>query len=206
MTKPAAYFGLTGGIASGKTACAGYLAELGARIVDADRIGHDLLLSSGAAYNEIVEAFGESVLDAGREVDRRRLGALVFSDAAKLSRLNAVLHPRIIRQVEETASRLRAENPQAVVIVDAALIFESGIGGHFSKIIVAWCRPEQQVERLIGKNGFSREEAEQRIRSQMPAEEKRRRADFVIDTSGSIEETARQVQALFPKLQQLAGK
>ena len=204
MSVSAHYFGLTGGIASGKSTVAAMFRELGARIIDADKVGHELLLPSSPAYPELVAAFGNEILNSAGEIDRRRLGPLVFSDPAKLQQLNRITHRRIIDRIEQVALEYNAQDPQTVVIVDAALIYETGIGGRFVKIIVAWCRPEQQIERLMAKTGVSREEAERRIASQMPAEEKRRCADFVIDCTGSLEETCRQVESLFPKLQQLA--
>lgn len=203
MSVSAPSFGLTGGIASGKTSVAAMLRELGAYIVDADKIGHEMLLSTSPAFPELVAAFGRGILDSAGRVDRSKLGPLVFAEPAKLQQLNRIVHPRIIERIGWLTAEQHNKNPEAVVVVDAALIYETGIPGRFLKTIVAWCRPEQQVERLIAKTGLSREEAENRIASQMPAEEKRRRADFVIDCSGSLEETRRQVQELYPVLQQL---
>jgi dephospho-CoA kinase len=196
-------FGLTGGVACGKSTVARFFQDLGARIIDADRIGHELIEPGRAAYQEIVRRFGEEILDPTGAIDRRKLGARVFADAEHLRQHNALLHPRIIARVGELAREHQARDAHAVVIVDAALIFESGIGGTLRKVIVAWCRPEQQLERLMAKTGLSRDEAERRIRAQMPLEEKRRRADYVIDCSGSKEETRRQVEALFPELERL---
>jgi dephospho-CoA kinase len=204
MKVSARYFGLTGSIACGKSTVAAMLRELGAHIIDADKIGHEMLLPSSAAFPELVAAFGRGILDSAGHVDRGKLGPLVFSHPAKLQQLNRIVHPRIIERTGQLAEEHCAENPGTVVIVEAALIFETGIPGRFVKTIVAWCRPEQQIERLIAKAGLSREEADRRIASQMPAEEKRRRADFVIDCSGSLEDTRRQVEALYPGLQQLA--
>jgi dephospho-CoA kinase len=198
-----AYFGLTGGIASGKSTVAKMFEDMGAWIVDADKVGHEVLLSSHPAYQEIVHYFGDEILDSTGEIDRKQLGALVFADAKKLKVLNAIVHPSIIARVDHLASEYAASHPKAVVLVDAALIFEAGIGGSFRKVIVAWCRPEEQVERLMGKAGFTRGEAERRIAAQMPPEEKRKRADFVIDCSGTLAETQSQVQELFPKLEHL---
>ena len=197
-------FGLTGGIASGKSTVARMFEELGAKIIDADRVGHELLRAPLPAYREIVARFGKDVLDATAEIDRQRLGALVFTDREKLRQLNAILHPRIIERVDELAAQYCAQHPRALVFVDAALIYEAGIADRFSRILVAWCWPEQQVERLMRKPGVSREEAEQRITAQMPAEEKRHRADYVIDCSGTKEDTRRQVKALYPELKRLA--
>ena len=197
------YFGLTGGVASGKSTVARMFEELGAKVIDADRIGHELLGSTQPPYNEIVRRFGKEVLDASGEIDRRRLGAIVFSDAAKLRELNAILHPRIIERVEADAQRYRAQDPRAVILVDAALIFEAGIGSRFEKLLVAWCPPEMQIERLMAKAGLSRKKAEQRVASQIPSDEKRRRADYVIDCSGSLEDTRKQVERLFLELRRI---
>ncbi len=199
------YFGLAGGIACGKSTVARYFQDLGAEVIDADRIGHELIQPQLPAYRELVEAFGEGILGPANEIDRKRLGAIVFADDLKLHRLNVILHPRIIARVEELAREASSARPRSVVIVDAALIFEAGIGGRFRKVIVAWCRPEQQLERCMAKAGLSRAEAERRIQSQMSADEKRRRADFVVDCSGTLEETRRHVEALYPKLQRLTA-
>ncbi len=204
MNFSARYFGLTGGIASGKSTVAAMLSDLGAYIIDADKIGHEMLLLTSPAYPELISAFGRGILDSAGRIDRKKLGTLVFSDPAKLQQLNRIVHPRIIEQASRLAVQHCSQNPGAVVVVDAALIYETSIPGRFAKTIVAWCRPEQQIERLIAKTGLSREEAERRITSQMPAEEKRRRADFVVDCSGSLEDTRRQVETLYPVLKQLA--
>lgn len=177
--------------------------ELGARIIDADRLGHELIRAPLPAYQDIVRRFGDEILDPSAEIDRRRLGAAVFSDAEKLRELNAIVHPRIIERVEELANQYLSQNARAVVLVDAALIYEAGIGGRFEKMIVAWCRPEQQVERLMAKSGVSPEEAARRIATQIPVEEKRQRADYVIDCSGSLEFTQEQVATLYPELKRL---
>jgi dephospho-CoA kinase len=199
------YFGLTGGVASGKSTVARMLEGLGARIIDADRVGHELLRASQATYHELLRGFGNEILDSRGEIDRRRLGAIVFADPAKLRDLNSILHPRIMARVEELAAQYHAESPCAVIVVDAALLFEAGIGGRFTKVLVVWCRPEQQIERLMAKAELSRQEAEQRIAAQMPVDQKRRRADYEIDSSGTLENTRAQVEALYPGLQRLAS-
>lgn len=200
------YFGLTGGVASGKSTVARMFEELGAKIIDADRIGHELLRAPHPAYQEVVQRFGKEILDSSGAIHRKRLGAIVFADEAKLRDLNAVLHPRIIERVEELARGYHAQDPRRVILVDAALICEAGIGGRFRKLIVAWCRPEQQIERLMQKAGVSREEAERRIAAQIPSEEKRRRADYVIDCSGGLENTRLQVQTLYAELKKLPAE
>ena len=199
------YFGLTGGAASGKSTVARMFQDLGARIIDADRIGHEMLRSSRPAHAEVLRQFGREILDESGEIDRSRLGRIVFGDPQKLQQLNAIVHPRIIARVEDLAAQYHADDPGAVILVDAALIFEAGIGGRFDKVVVAWCRPEQQIERLMAKSGLTREEAERRIAAQMPAEEKRRRADYLIDCSGSLESTREQVRRVYADLVRQVG-
>ena len=197
-------FGLTGGIASGKSTVARFLEALGAKVVDADRVGHELLLASGPVHHKIVAQFGREILKPGGEIDRARLGSMVFADPQKLDELNAIVHPALIARVDELAAELHARHPRAVILVDAALIYEANLAARFAKIVAAWCRPEQQIERLMAKTGLDRQNAVRRIKSQIPAEEKRRRSDYVIDCSGTIEETRTQAEALYPKLERIA--
>ncbi len=178
---------------------------MGAYIFDADQVGHEVTEPGLAAYQEVVNRFGKDILDSGGRIDRRKLGPKVFADLRQLQRLNAIVHPHIIARVKKMAAGEYKRNPHAVVIVDAALIFEAGLGGTLRRVIVAWCRPEQQLERLIAKTGLSREEAERRIKAQMPVEEKRRQADFEIDCSGPLEQSQAQVKAIYPELLRLMG-
>ncbi|MGH9355540.1 MAG: dephospho-CoA kinase [Terriglobia bacterium] len=194
-------FGLTGGIASGKSTVAGFFTELGARVVDADQIAHEVLRSPGAVFQEVMQRFGAGILDRTGEIDRRKLGAIVFADEARLHQLNAITHPAIKARINEITADLHRQSPGAVILVDAALMFESGSSATFRKVVVAWCRPEQQIERLISKSEMSREQAERRIAVQMPAEEKRRRADFVVDCSGTLEETRAQTASVYSRLE-----
>lgn len=199
-------FGLTGGIACGKSTVARYFKDLGAHIIDADRVGHELIEPGRAAYEEIVERFGIEILDSGGRIDRKKLGPKVFADPQQLAVLNAILHPRIIAQMRELVVEHQRGNPDAVIIIDAPLIFESGMDGTLCKVMVVWCRPDQQLERLIAKRGISPEEAEQRIEAQMPLEEKCRRADYVIDCSGTLEESRTQAEALYLRLRRIVEK
>ena len=196
-------FGLTGGVACGKSTVARFFQDLGAYIIDADRIGHEMIEPGRAAYHEILQHFGKDLLDASGHIDRKKLGPIVFSDPQELHTLNSIVHPRIIARTQELAAEHQKQNPHAVVIVDAALIFESRIGGSLKKVIVAWCRPEQQLERLMAKAGISREEAERRIHVQMPVEEKRRRADYVIDCSGTLDHSRAQAEAIYTELRRI---
>jgi dephospho-CoA kinase len=197
-------FGLTGGIASGKSTAARFLEALGAQVIDADRVGHELLQPSDPVHHKVVAHFGQEILKPGGEIDRERLGSIVFADPRRLGELGSIVHPSLIARVEERAKELYARHPRAVILVDAALIYEAGVADRFAKILVAWCRPEQQIERLMEKAGLSRQDALRRVASQIPPEEKRRRADYVIDCSGSLEETRRQVEALYPEIKRLA--
>jgi len=199
-------FGLTGGIASGKSTVAAMFRSLGAKIIDADQLGHELLRAGSPVHAQIVSRFGSGILDAAGEIDRGRLGEIVFADPDGRAALNAIIHPAIMARRNELLAAWHAEDPGAIVISDAALIYEAHIESRFLKVIVVWCRPEQQLERLLGKSALTREQAERRIQAQMPADEKRRRADYVIDTSGSREDTRRQVEALFPELVRLASQ
>jgi len=198
-------FGLTGGIASGKSTVARFLEALGAKVVDADRVGHELLHSSSSVQRQVVERFGTGTLNAAGEIDRPRLASIVFSDPKRLRDLTSIIHPVLIARVEELAAELCAAHPRGVVLVDAALIYEAGLADHFARILVAWCTPEQQVERLMAKTGLSPQDALRRIASQIPGEEKRRRGDYVIDCSGSLEQTRAQAEALYPELERLAA-
>ena len=185
---------------------AGFFQDLGAFIFDADRIGHKVIEPGQPAYQGVIDCFGKDILDPGGRIDRRKLGPKVFADLQQVRRLNAIVHPYIIERVKKLAAEERKRSPHAIVIVDAALIFESGMGSTLRKVMVAWCRPEQQIERLLAKTGISREEAERRIQAQMPQEEKRRRADYLIDCSGTLGETRRQAEQIFPELQTMAGE
>ena len=201
MTTNLSAFGLTGGIACGKTTVAGYFRELGAHILDADALGHELLTPGEPAYQEVVRRFGDKIIDATGAIDRRKLGTMVFSDARERQALNAALHPRIMARIGQLVREQQSRAAQAFVIVDAPLIFEAGIAGDFRKVIAVWCRPEQQLERLMAKTGLSREDAERRIAAQMPADEKRRRADYAIDSSGSREHTREQSHTIYRELE-----
>jgi len=196
--------GLTGGIASGKSTVGAMLLDRDCQVLDADVLTHELLEPGQDAYNEVVREFGSEILGPGGAVDRRKLGAIVFADAAKRGRLNAIMHPRIQQVVANWFAALDRYGGPLFAFEDAALILESGAKKNFDRIVVCWCRPEQQLERLV-QRGMSAEDARLRISSQMPIDEKRKLADDVIDCSGTIENTERQVDALIIRLKQLAA-
>ena len=196
--------GLTGGIASGKTTVAAMLRARGCHILEADRIAHRLMEPGSHAYEEIVEAFGKGILRTDGSIDRQRLGAIVFADAARRVQLERIVHPLVIVQLDSELARRANEGPTSIVIVEAALLVEARYHTLLDKLVVTWCRPEQQVERLLAK-GLTRMQAEQRIAAQLPAEEKRRLADYVIDCLGSLAETERQVEEVFQSLRRDAA-
>ena len=195
--------GLTGGIASGKSTVDRMLLDRDYMVLDADAIAHELLGPAQAAHDAVVHEFGREILRADATIDRGKLGAIVFADSAKRERLNAILHPRIREISNDWFARLDQPGGPAIAFEDAALILEAGLRKYFDRVVVCWCRPEQQIERLK-ERGLSLDQAQRRIAAQMPMDEKRRLADDVIDCSGPLEETERQVEALLVKLEQAA--
>jgi dephospho-CoA kinase len=194
--------GLTGGIASGKSLVARIFKDLGAHIIDADRIVHDLLEQDQQAGKEVLENFGKDILLPDGGINRRKLGEIVFNDAEKRDWLNRCLHPRVFAAYNAQVGHLKDRAPHAIVVFDAALIIETGYSRNMGKIVVVYADREQQIERLMARDKFSREQALSRIASQMPLSEKRGCADYVIDNSGSREETERQAKEVFEKLRQ----
>ena len=185
--------GLTGSIACGKSTVSQYLKQKGCLIVDADAISRTLTADGGAALPEIRQAFGDDVF-SGASLDRAKLGQLVFADAQKREALNAILHPMILAEIKRQLDQLDA--PGQIVIGDIPLLYECGMEALFDTVWVVRADRETQIQRLFERDGLSREQAERRIDSQMPLDEKIRRADAVIDTSGTLEQTRQQVDAL----------
>src|SRR6266850_87577 len=191
--------GLTGGIASGKSAVAAMLCEMGFAVLDADALGHKLIEPGQPAYEEVLKIFGPAIADPSGRIDRSKLGAIVFADLAKLDRLNAIVHPLVAEIIFGQFEVWRRSGVRDAVFVEAALLVESGIHTKLDGLVVTWCKPEQQVERLLAR-GLSEAEARRRIAAQLPVEDKLRLASERIDCSGSLEETRRQVEALAAKL------
>jgi dephospho-CoA kinase len=200
--------GLTGGIGCGKSTVDGMMRELGCRVIDADEISRNLAKPGQPAYNEIVAAFGKEILQADGQMDRAKVAHLVFSDASKLSTLNKILHPRVIAEEERQLVEIARTEPNAMAVVEAALLIEAGHHKILERLIVVWCRPEQQIERLTNPHGraMSRDDAMQRIAAQIPLDEKRRMATDEIDNSGSLEATQKQVEDLVARLKTEATK
>ena len=194
--------GLTGGIASGKSAVAAMLRELGFDVIDADSLARQLIEPGQPAYDEVVREFGSGVIDASsatKRIDRKKLGSVVFADRAQLDRLNAIVHPRVQEKILLQLDEWALQGDRTAAFVEAALLVEAGYPQYLDGLLVTWCTPEQQIERLRAR-GLSEEEARSRIGSQLPAAEKLKLATEKIDCSGSMEDTHRQVVELAEKL------
>jgi dephospho-CoA kinase len=203
--------GLTGGIGCGKSTVATMMSELGCHIINADKMAHALIAPGEPAYDEVVREFGKQILAPDRTIDRARLASIVFNDAKKLAALNAIVHPRVLRDVDREFDRLAEKDPHGLAVVEAALLIEAGYHQKLDRLVLVTCTREQQLERLTNSafgRAMSREQAEKRIAAQMPLEEKRRAGAGKIDEidcSASLDCTRRQVQALVAQLRQLAG-
>jgi dephospho-CoA kinase len=195
--------GLTGGIATGKSYVLSVLSELGCEVIDSDAVAHQVIEPGRPAYVDIIDHFGRDILNEDGSINRAALGAIVFSDKIARERLNAIVHPRVYEAQVEWFERTRRRNPAAIAVVDAALMIETGSYRRFDKIIVVYCDPELQLQRLTERNGFTREQAQTRISAQMPSEEKLKYADYSIDTSNGFEDTRRQVEKIYEELREL---
>lgn len=194
------HVGLTGGIASGKTTVAGFLAEMGAFVQDGDRMAHEVMEPGGAAYEGIIECFGNSILDQNRRIDRGKLGKLVFEDSEARLSLNAIVHPMVRKEAAEDLKRYLEKGMASIAVFDAALLVETGSHTEYHRLIVVRCSRETQISRLIARGGLSAGEAEARINSQAPLEEKLALADYVIDTETTLKMTRRQTRQVYASL------
>lgn len=192
--------GLTGGIAAGKSAVAARLAEHGAVVIDADRLAREAVEPGSPGLAAVVDRFGEGMLAPDGSLDRARLGALIFGDEQARLALNAIVHPEVRRLYREHVEAAFAANPDAIVVYDVPLLAEARAADEFALIVVVDAPPEVRLERLVSLRGLPREQAEARIRSQVPDEERRAMADVVIDAGGTLEHTLQQVDALWERL------
>lgn len=195
--------GLTGGLASGKSFVGEQLRGLGCLLVKADEIGHGVLMPGGEAYAATVREFGDSILNPDGTIDRRKLAALVFGDPKRLALLNSFVHPPVRERTTRLIAEFEARQPNGIAVVEAAILVEGGSYRQYDRLIVAACRPEQQIERAMHRDGVSREEAEARLARQLPLADKVKVADFVIDTSGSKEDTVAQTHAVYEALRSI---
>ncbi len=192
--------GLTGNIASGKSQAAHAFAELGARIIDADAIAHRSLYKGTKTAEQIVEEFGTGILSADGAIDRRKLGEIVFADADKRARLNGIVHPEVREEISRRISEYEKQSPCGIVIVEAALLVESGSYILYDRLVVVTCDPRLQLTRLINRDGLTVEQAKARMAAQLPVEEKLRLSHYTIDTSGTLKQTREQIEAIYRDL------
>ena len=195
--------GLTGGLACGKSTVAKMFSDLGAHIIYADRIAHEFYRPGNPVYEELVKRFGPEIVLPDGEIDRSRLAAIAFGNS-RVEELNKIVHPAVVQRQEQLMDEISAREPAAIIMVEAALIFEAGVKGRFAKTIVVTCRPEQKIARYAQRAGLDEAtaaaDAERRNKAQLPDEEKVRRADYVIDNSGSLEQTRQQVERIYGEL------
>jgi dephospho-CoA kinase len=192
--------GLTGSIAVGKSFVCDVLRDAGCPVLDADLTAREVVEPGMPAFNEIIQRFGKDVLTADGELDRKKLAAIVFTDESKRELLNSIVHPRVREVQERWLSEHEAEDPDSIAVIDAALMIESGGYKRFNKLIVVWCKPAIQLQRLMLRDNLSEIDARNRIAAQMPQDEKKRFADHLIDTSHGFEDTRRQTLALLETL------
>lgn len=192
--------GLTGGIACGKSVVAAMLAGRGARLIDADKIARLVVEPGHPGLDRVVDRFGPGILQPDGTLNRQELGRRIFASAEEREALDGILHPLIIQEIRERMERSALERPDKLVVADVPLLYESGMAPLFDEIMVVYASPEVQVARMMQRNGLSREEALQRIASQMSVEEKARRADRLIRNDGDLDDTERQVDAFWREM------
>ncbi len=200
--------GLTGGIASGKSVVGKMLVELGAHLIQADGIAHDLMQPGQPVYAKVVGAFGSAILNPDGTVNRGRLAEAAFGlspSGSRIQELNKIVHPAVVQKHDEWMEAVARTNPKAVAVVEAALLLEAGAKDHFDRLIVVTCQPEQRIERWVKRTGVDRDaaqrEVERRMSAQWPDETKIKAADFVIDNSGSLEQTNQRVREVYATLE-----
>lgn len=195
--------GLTGGLASGKTFVGEALASYGCLLIQADELGHEALAPGGEAYEAVVREFGREILTSDGRIDRGALAERVFGSPGLLARLNALVHPAVMRREEELMAEFAAREANGIAVTEAAILIETGSYQRFDRMILVTCSEEQQVERALRREGALEAGVRARLSRQMPLEEKRKFADFVIDTSGDKEDTLRQTRAVYEALRRI---
>lgn len=197
--------GLTGGYATGKTFVAAELERLGCHVIHADRLGHAVLEPGGEAFRPVLEEFGADILALGGTIDRKKLASIVFIDAEKLQVLNSLVHPAVFRLEERMLHDFERDDPNGIVVIEAAILVEAGRHELFDRVIVTTCSLEAQIARGIARDKITREEVMARLKQQMPLEEKVKYADYIIETSGPKAATVRQIRRVHQELKGLAG-
>ncbi len=197
--------GLTGGYATGKSFVARELESLGCHLIYADELGHRVLEPDGEAYQAVVDMFGAEILDADRSINRKRLGELVFPSADLLEKLTGIVHPAVFRLETQMLAQFAASDPHGIAVVEAAILIETGRYRSYDCLILTGCSGELQIERGMRRDHLTREQVETRLAKQMSFDEKKHFASFVIDTSGSKEQTSEDVRRVFAELRALSG-
>jgi dephospho-CoA kinase len=189
--------GLTGGLATGKSFVGRLLAGLGCHLLQADQIGHELLQPEGYAFAAVVREFGASILAPDGSIDRRRLGMEVFGNPERLAVLNGLVHPHVVKREEEWLREVESADPNGIAVVEAAILVETGSFRRFHKLILTVCSEEELGRRAMDRDHLTEDEVRDRLKRQMPLEEKRKYADYIIDTSGAKSRTEDQVKDLY---------
>lgn len=192
--------GLTGGIASGKSETAKIFRKLGARVIDADTVSRAVMRPRTDCWQHVTAVFGREILKDDLTIDREKLACIVFSDQQKRLRLNSLVHPAIIHQIESLVARIEKTEPEALVIIDAALLVETGFNRRCDKVIVLCATEETQIKRLVERDGMSRTDAQKRINAQLPLGEKVNVADYLIQNDGSLETLQTETREVFQSL------
>ncbi|MGH9867388.1 MAG: dephospho-CoA kinase [Candidatus Polarisedimenticolia bacterium] len=192
--------GMTGGIACGRSTLGRLFTRLGAFVIDMDELAHQLMASGGAAVKPVTEALGTAVSHPSGGIDRRALARLVFSDAAARAKLEGILHPMILDAAQRLIDDYGAKHARGIVIVDAALLVETGGWRRYQRLVVVTCDPELQLQRLMARDQLGEADARARIAAQAPLEEKVRVADYVIDTSGTLAESESRAHEVYAQL------
>src|SRR2546428_9015555 len=196
--------GLTGSIGVGKSFVAGVLAELGCHVLDADQTAREVVEPGSPGLLAVAEHCGSEMIREDGTLDRERLGSLIFANEEKRQLLNSILHPYIIARQDELLREWETKYPNGIAVVDAALMIESGSYKRFAKLIVVHCTPDEQLKRVMLRNNLSREEAQKRIGAQMPQEEKKSYADYLIDTSDGFEATRERTETVYQELRRIS--
>jgi dephospho-CoA kinase len=197
------HIGLTGGFATGKSVVGQELQALGCYVIRMDDLGHEVLAPQGEAYAAVVAEFGPEIVKPDGTIDRRALAQKAFADPALLKRLNDLTHPAIRARAAALRDAYVKEHPDAITVTEAAILIETGGYKNCDRLVLAHCRSEQQIERAMERDGLTREEVVNRISRQMPLEDKKKFANYVIDTSGTKESTLEQTRAVYEVLQKL---
>jgi len=192
--------GLTGGIASGKSTVSGMLADLGAFVIDADEVAHEVMAPGELAYDGVVDRFGDEILDEQKQIVRERLAQLVFNDSAGLDDLNRIVHPKVRFETDRRIAYCEEHGRSQIAVFDAALLVETGAHKNFERLIVVSCSVETQLTRLMERSGMTADQAGIRIRAQAPLADKLALADYVIETQGPLEATRERVAEVYAAL------